>query len=69
MEKKNFFYKIVIQLQVLVNYARSAKEAEEVSREVSLNHKCLTEMLCFSFLDPPCIMLVEQLDKWRKETS
>lgn len=29
--------KAVIKLQVLVNYARSSKEAEEVSKEVSFN--------------------------------
>jgi hypothetical protein len=45
--------KAVIQLQVLVNYARSSKEAEEVSKEVSMNVERLTEMLCFSFLDGP----------------
>jgi hypothetical protein len=53
--------KAVIQLQVLVNYARSSKEAEEVSKEVSMNVKRLTEMLCFSFLDGPWIIPVWQL--------
>jgi hypothetical protein len=45
--------KAVIQLQVLVNYARSSREAEEVSKEVSMNVEWLTEMICSSFLYGP----------------